>query len=188
MANITSTLGEIGSIQDILSKVYSNFAVAVVILLAGLIIGRIAGRFIQKVLEEIELNRLLKKATGIRFSIDEIVSNLVTYFIYFVSIIMALDQIGVATGILKIISIAILIIMVASIILGIRDFFPNILSGIFIAQKRFLNKGDLVRFGDIEGEIIEINIIETRIMTKKGDIIYIPNSILTKNEMVKLKK
>jgi small-conductance mechanosensitive channel len=101
---------------------------------------------------------------------------------------MALDQIGVATGILKIISIAILIIMVASIILGIRDFFPNILSGIFIAQKRFLNKGDLVRFGDIEGEIIEINIIETRIMTKKGDIIYIPNSILTKNEMVKLKK
>jgi small-conductance mechanosensitive channel len=189
IANITNaSVSGISSVQQVLSSLYTNFAVAIIILLAGLIIGRLTGRFIQKIFEEIELNKLMRKTTGIRFAIDEIISNFITYFIYFVAIIMALDQIGVATTVLKIISIAIIIIIISSIILGIRDFFPNILSGIFIAQKRFLSKGDKVKVGDIEGEIIEINIIETRIMTKRGDIIYIPNSILTKKEVVKLKK
>jgi small-conductance mechanosensitive channel len=191
MANATAeaaNLTGIGSIPELFSRFYTNLAVAIIILLAGLIIGRLVGRFIQKIFEEIELNKILRKTTGIRFSIDEIISNLVTYFIYFIAIIMALDQLNVATTVIKIIFLAIIIIIIASIILGVRDFFPNILSGIFIAQKRFLNKGDKVRVGDIEGEIIELNIIETRIVTKKGDVIYIPNSVLTKREIVKLKK
>jgi len=187
MADVANNLTGIGGVGEILSNVYLNFAVAIIILLAGLIIGRLVGRFIHKILEEVELNKILRKTAGIRFAIDEIIANFISYFIYLIAIIMALDQIGVATMVLKIISIAIIIIIIASIILGIRDFFPNILAGIFIAQKRLLNKGDKVRIGDIEGNIIDISIIETRIVTRKGDIIYMPNSLLTKREVVKLK-
>jgi small-conductance mechanosensitive channel len=178
----------IGNIQHVISSVTTNFVVAIIILLAGVILGRLVGRFIHKMLEEIEINRLLKRTTGIRFAMDEILANLVTFVIYFVSIVVALDQIGLASPLLRVISIAIIVMVIVSILLGVRDFFPNILAGIFIAQRRFLNKGDLVRVGGIEGEIIEVNIVETRIKTKKGDIIYIPNSILTKKEVVKLGK
>jgi small-conductance mechanosensitive channel len=187
MADVANNLTGIGSIGAVLSNVYLNFAVAIIILLAGLIIGRLAGRFIHKILEEVELNRLLRKTAGIRFAMDEIIASLIAYFIYFIAIVMALDQIGVATAVLKIISIAIIIIIIASIILGVRDFFPNILAGIFISQKRLISKGDKVRIGEIEGNIIDINMIETRIVTRKGDIIYMPNSLLTKREVIKLK-
>ncbi len=187
MVDAVSNLTRIGSVRDLLSTVYLNLAVAIILLLAGLIIGRLAGRLIHKILEEVELNKLLRKAAGIRFGVDEIISHLVSYAIYVIAIIMALDQIGVASAFLKIISLAIIIIIIASIVLGIRDFFPNILSGIFIAQKRLLSKGDKVRIGDIEGNIIDINIMETRIVTRKGDIIYMPNSILSKKEVIKLK-
>ena len=189
MANLAlenSTL--IWDAEQIVSRVSINLAVAIIILLAGIILGRIAGRFIHKVLEEIEINRLLKRATRIKFAIDEVLANLATFVIYFIAIVAALAQLGLASPLLKIISIAIIVLIIASILLGIRDFFPNILSGLFIAQKRFLNKGDHVKIGGIEGEIIEVNIIETRIRTKNDDIIYIPNSILAKKEVVKLNK
>lgn len=189
MANLTAgNSSVIGSVQEAFSKLYTNFAVAIIILLAGLILGRLVGRFIHKVLEEIELNKILKRTTGIKFAIDEILANLVTFVIYFIAIVVALDQLGLASTLLKIVSVAIMIVIIASILLGVRDFFPNILSGIFIAQRRFLNKGDQVKVGGIEGEIIEVNIVETRIRTKTGDIIYIPNSVLAKKEVVKLNK
>jgi len=187
MADAGNNLTGISGVGQVLSNVYLNFAVAIIILLAGLIIGRLVGRFIHRILREVELNRLLRKTTGIKFAVDEIIANFISYLIYFIAIIMALDQLGVATAVLKIISIAIILIIVASIILGVRDFFPNILAGIFIAQKRLISKGDKVRIGDIEGNIIEINIMETRIVTRKGDIIYMPNSLLTKREVIKLK-
>jgi moderate conductance mechanosensitive channel len=174
--------------QQLFSKVYTNFAVAIIILLAGVIIGRIAGRFVHKVLSEIELNNMIRKLTNVRLSMDEIIANFVTYFIYFIFIIMALDQLGVTTTVFKIISIVVILIIIASILLGVRDFIPNVISGIFLAQRRFLSKGDHVKVGDIEGEIIEINIVETRMKTKKGDMMYIPNSILTKKEVIKLRK
>ncbi len=185
---ITENASVIGNIQHVISSVTTNFVVAIIILLAGVILGRLVGRFIHKVLEEIEVNRILKRATGIKFAVDEILANLATFIIYFVTIVVALDQIGLASPLLKIVSIVIIIIVITSILLGVRDFFPNILAGIFIAQRRFLNKGDMVRVGEIEGEIIEVNMVETRIKTKKGDIIYIPNSILTKKEVVKLNR
>jgi small conductance mechanosensitive channel len=189
MADLTTgNQSVIGNVQLAFSRVYTNLAVAIIILLAGVILGRIVGRFIHKVLEEIELNRFLKKTTGIKFAVDEIIANLITFLIYFLAIVMALDQIGLASPLLKLVSIAIIVVIIVSILLGIRDFFPNILSGIFIAQRRFLNQGDKVKVGGIEGEIIEVNIVETRIRTRNGDIIYIPNSVLAKKEVVKLNK
>lgn len=187
MADPSGNLTGLGDVKEILSKVYSNFAVSIIILLAGFIIGKLVGRLVQKILKEVELNKLLKRTTGIRFAMDEILASFASYIIYIIAIIMALDQLGLADPVINIILIAIILIVIASIILGLRDLFPNIIAGIFISQKRQISKGDKVRIGDVEGNIIEINMLETRIVTKKGDIIYMPNSLLTKKEVVKLK-
>jgi small conductance mechanosensitive channel len=175
-------------LKALLMEVYTNFVVAIIILLVGVLLGRLAGKLVQQLLHELEADRFMKKTAHVKVSVEEIIANFTTYFIYFVTIIMALDQLGITTTVLQIISIAIIIIIIASILLGLRDFIPNLISGLYIHQKRILDKGDIIRVGDLEGEVVDFNLVETRIKTAKQDIIYIPNAILTKKEVIKLKK
>ena len=72
-------------------------------------------------------------------------------------------------------------------ILAIKDFIPNLISGLMLHQKRNLKPGDRIIINNVEGEIINVTLIETKIRTRSGDIVYIPNSILTKNVVIKKK-
>ncbi len=101
---------------------------------------------------------------------------------------MALSQLGLTTTVLHMISAAVIVIVIISIFLSIKDFVPNFMAGIFIHRKGFVNEGDKIRVKGVEGRIIHLNLVETRIKTKKGDVIYLPNVLLTRNEVVKLKK
>jgi len=186
--NASAITQSINFLPEILSSVFTKLVVAVIIVLIGLVLGKILGKFVQKALHEIELNKILKNAAGIKISIEEIISAFVTYFIYFIFIMMALNQLGITTVVLHMISGAILIIIIISILLSIKDFMPNMFAGLFIHQKRFIKEGDVLKVDNTEGRVIHINLVETKIETKKGDIIYIPNSLLTKKTVVKLKK
>ena len=115
------------------------------------------------------------------------VSSLAKYLIYFIAVIFALDQIGLTTTVLNIILGVFLLIIVVFIILAFKDFIPNLISGLFIHQKRGLKDGDKINMDGINGIIEHISIIETRIKTKNGDIIFVPNSMLTKHKVIKKK-
>ena len=177
----------IGILPKLFSAIFTKLVVAVIIVLIGLVLGKILGKFIQKALHEIELNRIIKKAAGIKVSAEEVISAFITYFIYFIFIVMALNQLGITTVVLHMISGAILIIIIISIMLSIKDFMPNMFAGFFIHQKRFIKEGDIIRVDNTEGKVVHINLVETKIETKQGDIIYIPNSLLTKKTVVKVK-
>ncbi len=172
----------------ILSSVFNQLVVAVIIVLMGLVLGKILGKLTQKALHEIELNKIIKKAAGIRASVEEIISISVSYFIYFIFIIMALNQLGITTVVLHMISGAILIIIIISVLLSVKDFMPNMFAGLFIHQKRSIKEGDIIKVDNTQGKVVHINLVETKIETKQGDIIYIPNSLLTKKKVIKLKK
>ncbi len=174
-------------IQSALSGVITDIIISLIILFVGMILGRIVGRFTQKGLHELELNKLLK-AARISINLEDLISKFLTYFIYFVAIIMALKNLGIATDILNIFAIAVMVIIVISIFLGIKDFIPNALSGITIYRKEFLKKGDTIKVKGLQGTITEITLVETKIETKGKDIISIPNSTLTKNEVTKVRK
>lgn len=178
------------NMYDFLKEVFSGFLtkiiVAVIILLIGFILGRIIGKLVQKLLHEMEVDKILKKAAHIKVSIEELLSHVSAYFIYFIAIIMALKQIGLATDVLNIVSWAIMIVIIISFFLGIKDFVPNFMAGFTIHRKGFIKKGDVIKIKNMQGRVIDINLIETKIQTKNKDIIHIPNSILTKNEVVKL--
>jgi small-conductance mechanosensitive channel len=47
--------------------------------------------------------------------------------------------------------------------------------------------GDVIKVKDIEGEVMSMSLVET-ILKVKGDTVYIPNSVLTKNEIIKKEK
>ena len=121
------------------SQLFTKFIVAIIILLIGFVIGRILGRLVSKILGEIELNNILKKA-GVKFEMEDMLSHLTTYFIYFITVIWALDALGLTTTILNMISGAFLVLIIVSILLAVKDFVPNIISGFFIYQKILLKK------------------------------------------------
>ncbi|MBU3942155.1 MAG: mechanosensitive ion channel family protein [Nanoarchaeota archaeon] len=188
ISNVSIVGESINNLPNLLSGIFTKLVVAVIIVLIGLVAGKLLGKLIHKLLHEIELNKLIKKSAGIKISAEEIISFFVTYFIYFIFIVMALNQLGLTTVVLHMISGAILIIIIISIMLSIKDFMPNMFAGFFIHQKRFIKEGDIIKVDNIKGKIMHINLVETTIETKQGDIIYIPNSLLTKKTIVKVKK
>lgn len=165
------------------SQLFTKLIVGIIILLIGFIIGKILGRFVHKLLHEIELNNILKKA-GIKISLEEIISKFITYFIYFISVIWALNEIGLTTTILNMISAAVLILIIISVLLAIKDFIPNLLAGFLIYQKSLIKEGNLIEVNQLKGKVKNISLLETEIETRKGDIIYIPNSLITKKEII----
>lgn len=175
-------------LNNLFEPLLTKIAVTTIILLAGFILARIVGKFIERLLAEVELNNIIRKATDTKTRAEEWISSIITYLIYFITIIMALAQLGVETYIIYLISAAIILIIVISVFLGIKDFVPNLVAGFFIYRKGFLNEGDFIEYKSIKGKVIKITLVETRIETKGNDIIYIPNSLLAKSEFKKLKK
>ena len=186
---MNSSLSEpVKLLNSAFSSFVETYLFGIVLFLLGLIVGRMLGRLTQRILNELTLDKTLKKLTGTKFSYERFFGLVVSYFIYFVALIIALDQMKISTTVLQVIAIAILAFLVVALLLGIKDFIPNVIAGIFMQERRYFNKGDIIRLKDTEGKIVYLSVVETRIKTKNGDIIYIPNSLLAKQEVVKLKK
>jgi small-conductance mechanosensitive channel len=132
-------------------------------------------------------NRIIKDMINLLI-IDEKTSHFVLYFVYFISIIMALHYLGIATDILNIISGVVMLMIAIFVILSVKDFIPNVISGIVIHQKSLIKIGDKITTNNISGKVVEITLLDTKLKTKSGDIIIIPNSNLTKNEIIKKSK
>ena len=169
------------------SPIFSRLLVTLIILVVGIIIGRLVGKVVYRVLHELKLNSLIRKTTKIKISIEKVFASSIAYFIYFITLIMALTNLGLTTTVLNILIIAVIVIFILTLFFVIKDFFPNIIAGIFMQQKNTIKEGDYIKIGDKEGKIKNINIIETTIVTDKEDIIYVPNSLLLKKELTKIK-
>jgi len=170
-----------------LSDLFVKFIVAIVILLIGFVISRIIGKITHRVLHEIELNNIVKKA-GAKFEIEKTLSHFVTYFLYFITVIWALDALGLTTTILNMISAAFLLLIIISVSLAVKDFIPSIISGVLIFKKGIIKVGDRVKIDGIDGKVKKISLVDTEIETKNGDTIHIPNSSLTKKEITVKKR
>jgi len=168
------------------SPLFSKIIISIIVLLIGLTIGRIVNRVVKRVLNELEIDSSIRKTTKIKISIEKIIANLLTFVIYFVTSILFLEELGASITTLNIVIASVLLVIIILIFFILNYFFPNIIAGIFLKRKNMLKEGDKIKFGDKEGRIISMSLIETLIKTKKGDTIYIPNSTLAKKEIIKL--
>lgn len=151
----------------------ANIIIAIVVVIVGITLGILAGKFVKKALQELEAKRFFK------FPIDIIVSRVTSYIIYILAVIIALINLGIATIILYILLGFILFLLAIFIFLSLRDFLPNFVASITL-QRRGLKKGDVVKFNSISGKVDEITITETRIKSEK-DVVYVPNVLLVRN-------
>lgn len=152
---------------------------AITILLIGLILGRFFSNLVKRILKEVELNNIIKKEFKLDWPVEQFLVSFIRYLVYFVALVIALNQIGLASIVLYIILGIVLLFIIIFIILATKDFIPNVVSGFLIQHRKLLKKGDKIKVRDIEGKVVNITLTEVQI--KSGDeIIVIPNSVLSK--------
>ena len=158
----------------------------VVILLVGLGLGILVKKLIYKLLSEIELNKIMNRV-GITYNLEKWISSSISYIIYLATIIITLDHFSVGSIVLYIILGAILMLVVLTFLVGLKDIVPNFIGWIYLQKKKSVREGHKIDIREIEGEVEKVGFLETEIKTEKGDILYIPNSLFLKSKF-KLKK
>jgi len=173
--------------KKLLGGQMANFIVAIIILLIAFIAGRILRRVVKKLLHEIDLDKNIKKA-GLKISLENIISAGVSYLIYFIAIIEVLNQFGIVTPVFTILLFGVVTFLVVVSLLAVKDFIPNFISGFYIYRTGFIRKGDTVKVRNLTGIVEEVTMTKTKLKTKTKDLVFIPNSVITKSEVTKLKK
>lgn len=167
---------------EIIKKYLYKSIVATIILLVGLLMGSVTKKILRKLLQEIELDKVIKKL-GKKYSLEKRLSNLAAYLIYIITFFFVLDYLKITFIILYIILGVLLLIIGGTFLLGIKDFIPNFLGGLIIYRRKY-EVGKKIKVGRVEGRIERIGLLEMEIRTKKGDLIYLPNSLLVKTKVL----
>lgn len=169
-------------VNILISKVFGAALIFGIGLVAGRLIGKIVGRFVHKLNIQLALAR-----AGIKTKIDVLVEYGVRYVIYLISLIIALNHLGITVVLLNILFIGFIAIVVIAVALSLKDFVPNIISGIYLLSNKDLQPGSKIRLNGTSGIIKEMNLVETKILTSAKNMIIIPNSLLTKSKITKLR-
>jgi len=158
------------SINDILVRII----IFIIIILLGLIVSKVVSNLLRKLIKEFEVTKILKKA-DINFNPNNFIPNLCKYILLFLTAVIALNSVGITSLVIKAISVVLILMIIAYILISVRDLIPNIYYGLKVKKKYKLN--DKIKYKSIEGRIIYMNLVELQIKSKK-EIIYIPYKLL----------
>ncbi len=168
-----------------------NIINAVIILLIGFVFGKIIQKLSLRILEMIELDKITRKRLKIR-NLSRIISSILGSIIYLIAIIIALNKLNLATTIVNTIIILLIIVMVVFIVFGVNDIFANFFAGLFFKMRKSIIVGDEIRIKDqkrtIQGKVEKINMLDIRIDTGKEELVIIPNTLLSKSIVTKIRK
>ena len=169
------------------NTIINNIILAILIVFLGLVIGRIAGRLVERIFKDFKVDATVKEKTGKAISFQKFASNLVSYTIYILFTVFALNQIGITHLLLNIIIIILVLVIISTILLSLKDSIPNMIAYRTITKKKLVRKGDIISFNQVEGKVKQINASETLIKTKGGDLIHIPNILFLKEPFIQKK-
>ncbi len=149
------------------------------ILFIGFLVGKILGRLTRKLLAGADAG--VKRLLGWKVSVEHGAGRAVAGLIYLVSIILALNAVGLTTVVLEAILAIVILAIAVGFLLALKDIIPNAAAGITLRGK--LAPGTRLRLDDAEGAVEEVTILETTIRTKKGDLIVIPNALFARQRI-----
>ena len=137
-----------------------NILVAVVIIFFGIIGGRLAG------------NLIVSAANQADISYGNVIGKMAQYGLLFISIIIAVDQLGIEISflihIIDIVLAALLFGAALAFGLGAKLSVSNILASYYIHHN--YKEGDRVKIDEIEGQIVKINSNSVVLNTKEGQV------------------
>lgn len=138
-------------------------------------VGALLGRWIAIVLEADVLDRL-DLPRGVPVTIASVVRYALTAAAFFI----ALAAIGADISQLAIIGGALSV----GVGFGLQTIVNNFISGLILAFERPLAVGDVIRLGELEGEVRQIGIRASVLRTFQGADVIVPNAHLIANEVI----
>ena len=127
---------------------------------------------VQLIIRSIEL--IIKKRSE-KYDLDEgkkfAIIKLIKYFIYVLAMVLALESLGFDISLLLAGSAALLV----GIGLGMQEIFRDLISGIIILFDGSIKVGDVIEVENLVGVVKEINIRTSKVRTRDGIIIIVPN-------------
>jgi len=113
---------------------------------------------------------------GQRFTLRK----LLQYFLFTIGVVLALENIGINVKILLAGSAALLV----GLGLGIQHIFNDLVSGFMILFEGTVQVGDIIEVDSLVAKVEKIDIRTSKVMTRDGNFIIIPNSFLTSNNVM----
>ncbi|HLC51931.1 MAG TPA: mechanosensitive ion channel domain-containing protein [Candidatus Nanoarchaeia archaeon] len=165
-----------------LAKEYLYSIVAGIgILLIGFALGMLAKKLIYRILKEIELNKIMNKV-GVTYDLEKWVSAIISYLIYLITIVFALNQLGITSIVLYIVVGGLMMLAILTLLVGLKDVIPNFVAWILLQRKGRVIEGHHINVREIAGQVEKFGFLETEIRTENGDLLYVPNSLFLKSK------
>jgi small-conductance mechanosensitive channel len=157
-------------IQDYVITPY-NILLVIAILLGTRLVAYTAKLIIKKSFEAQNIDDLGKRYT---------LTKVITYFLYVIGIVLALQAIGLNVGLLVASSAALFV----GLGLGLQSIFQDIVSGFILLFEGVVKKGDIVEIGSTIGRVEQLDIRTSKIRSRDGIMLVVPNSKLTSNDVI----
>ena len=157
---------------------YKDFSLTVFNL--GLVIGIYLFTWIALKLFHTFINRSIRRRDWMDKSSLYALEKLAAYFAYTLATAFALESVGVDLTIVLAGSAALLV----GVGLGIQQIFNDFTSGLILLFGGTVKVGDIVEFNQTVGRIIEIDFRTSRIKTRDGITIIVPNSKLVSDNVI----
>lgn len=126
----------------------------------------------------------INKKVGQRYELEEgkkfAIIKLFKYFLYTTAFIFGLEVLGFNLSLLLAGSAALLV----GVGLGIQDVFRDLVSGLILLFEGSLKVGDVVEIDTLVGVVKEINMRTSKVRTRDGIIIIVPNSYLISQKVI----
>lgn len=140
--------------------------ISLLIFVVGIVVTMGAGRFTRKA-----VTRYLEKrrsTPGASYAVGRILQ----YVVVVAGVLVCLDTLGVDLGTLA----ALGAMLSVGVGFGLQNITQNFISGLILLVERPIQKGDFVVVGDIVGTVIEIEMRATKIVSRDGVAMIVPNS------------
>jgi len=133
--------------------------------------------FIARVMR-LALRKNLSKRDWIDKGKEFIILKLLTYLIYMIAFIVAIESIGADLSSLLLASAALLV----GVGLGMQHIFDDIISGFILLFEGTFKVGDIIELDNgIVARVARIDVRTSKVISRDGNFLIIPNSLLTKN-------
>lgn len=161
---------------------FYDITFGVALLFIGFAIGIIVKKIVYKMLKSMELNKVTSKA-GINHDLEKWISSLASFMIYLITIIIFMNHLGITSTVLYLITGAVLMLLILTFIVGLKDVIPNFVAWIVIQKRELIHEGRKIDIREITGVVEKIGYLETEIKTENGDTLYVPNYLFLKSKM-----
>jgi small-conductance mechanosensitive channel len=146
-----------------------NLLLAIVILIAFLVIGKLVRKAV---------NRLLHKITDNKTVID-LLETVVGVLVISIGVFVALGILQLQGAVTSLLAGAGIIGLALGF--AFQDIAANFISGVLLSIRHPFGKGDIIETNDIYGTVQKINLRNTIIRTPQGQLVFIPNKVVYEN-------